>query len=134
MVLLSRQECYKLLTSSCALQLGLGIALEYILDIGIENIWKQIQSLAGMLRDKLRALPGVTLQDKGRLLCGIVSFTLVGSPLRPPPSPSPFNMQSPCGYLWGCAGIVTQAKLHVEEIGRVLHDQHSGCGVHSTSV
>ena len=66
--------------------MGLGIALEYILDIGIDDIWKQIQFLAGMLRDKLRELPGVTVQDKGRLLCGIVSFTLVGAP---PPLPPP---------------------------------------------
>ena len=60
------------------MQLGLGIALEYILDIGIDAIWERVQFLAGMLRDKLAAVPGATVQDKGRLLCGIVSFTLVG--------------------------------------------------------
>lgn len=61
-----------------ALQLGLGIALEYTRDIGIDAIWDRVQFLAGMLRDKLREVPGVTVQDKGRLLCGIVSFTMVG--------------------------------------------------------
>ena len=81
--------CRQLLTESGAMQLGLGIALEYILDIGVDNIWKQIQVLAGTLRDKLRELPGVTVLDKGRLLCGIVSFTLVGFP-------SPSNPHAYC--------------------------------------
>ncbi len=61
------------------LQLGLGMALEYILDIGVEAIWERVQFLAGMLRDKLSEVQGATVQDKGRLLCGIVSFTLVGA-------------------------------------------------------
>lgn len=69
------------MTPSNALQLGLGIALEYIVDVGIDAIWTQVQFLAGMLRDKLHELPAVTVQDKGRLLCGIVSFTLVGGDL-----------------------------------------------------
>ena len=51
------------------------------MDIGIDAIWTQVQFLAGMLRDKLHELPAVTVQDKGRLLCGIVSFTLVGGDL-----------------------------------------------------
>ena len=62
-----------------ALQLGLGIALEYILDIGVDAIWERVQSLAGLLRDELSQLPGATVRDKGHLLCGIVSFTLVSS-------------------------------------------------------
>ena len=48
-----------------------------MLDIGIEAIWEQVQHIAGLLRQKLSEVPGVTVQDKGRLLCGIVSFTLV---------------------------------------------------------
>lgn len=62
-----------------AVQLGLGIALEYILDIGIDAIWQRVQFLAGMLREKLCEVPGATVQDRGRLLCGIVSFTLVSA-------------------------------------------------------
>ena len=59
--------------------MGLGIALQYILDIGIDAIWERVQMLARLLREQLGELPGATVQDKGRLLCGIVSFTLVGA-------------------------------------------------------
>ncbi|KAL3143663.1 hypothetical protein ABBQ38_002458 [Trebouxia sp. C0009 RCD-2024] len=69
---------YELFEMSYAAKLGLGIALEYTRDIGIDAIWDRVQFLAGMLRDKLREVPGVTVQDKGRLLCGIVSFTMDG--------------------------------------------------------
>lgn len=59
-------------------QMGLGIAAEYVLQIGIEAIWDRVQQLAGLLRQQLSSVKGVTVQDRGRLLCGIVSFTMVG--------------------------------------------------------
>ncbi len=59
------------------LQMGLGVAAEYVLEIGIEAIWQRVQQIAGMLRQQLHELKGVTVQDRGRLLCGIVSFTMV---------------------------------------------------------
>ncbi len=58
-------------------QMGLGVAAEYVLEVGIEAIWERIQHIAGMLRQQLQELKGVTVQDRGRLLCGIVSFTMV---------------------------------------------------------
>ena len=58
-------------------QLGLGVAAEYVLKIGIEAIWERIQHIAGILRQQLHGLKGATVQDRGRLLCGIVSFTMV---------------------------------------------------------
>ncbi len=59
------------------LQMGLGVAAEYVLEIGIEAVWERVQHIAGMLRQQLQQLTGVTVQDRGRLLCGIVSFTMV---------------------------------------------------------
>ncbi len=61
------------------LQMGLGVAAEYVLKIGIEAIWERVQHIAGMLRQLLQELKEVTVQDRGRLLCGIVSFTMVRS-------------------------------------------------------
>lgn len=56
------------------------MAVEYLLSLGQEGVWDRIQKLAAQLRQKLAALPGVTVLDRGRTLCGIVSFNLVSSP------------------------------------------------------
>lgn len=63
---------------SPALRLGLGAAVADILRHGQANIWRRIRYLADGLREELQALPGATLRDKGRLRCGIVSFTVDG--------------------------------------------------------
>lgn len=61
-------------------QVGLGVAVEYALELGMPQIWKRIHHLAAQLRRKLQEqLPSITLHDRGRLLCGIVSFTMVRS-------------------------------------------------------
>ena len=82
-------------TACPCLQMGLGLAVEYALQVGMDTIWERVQFLAADLRLKLETVAGVTMQDKGRLLCGIVSFTLV-SPAglnflfpRPPPTTPP---------------------------------------------
>ncbi|CAH0141002.1 aminotransferase class V-fold PLP-dependent enzyme [Pseudomonas brassicacearum] len=58
-----------------AAKLGLGAAVDYALAQGIEPIWQRIQHLAGHLRERLAAIPAITLQDKGPLQSGIVTFT-----------------------------------------------------------
>lgn len=58
--------------------LGLGAAVEYAMSWGLDAIWRRIQHLAGTLRALLADIPGVTLQDRGRLQCGIVTFTVDG--------------------------------------------------------
>ena len=60
------------------LQAGLGVAVQYANELGIDWIWTQVQQLAAELRSKLQSMPGVTVHDRGRSLCGIVSFNKVG--------------------------------------------------------
>ena len=59
------------------MQAGFGIAVEYALSVGLDQIWERVQELAAYLRQRLRQVPGVTVIDKGRRLCGIVSFVQV---------------------------------------------------------
>ncbi|HEV2590540.1 MAG TPA: aminotransferase class V-fold PLP-dependent enzyme [Gaiellaceae bacterium] len=59
-------------------KVGLGVAADYALDIGIEAIWTRIQELAAQLRAKLQALNGVTLLDRGAVLGATVTFTVDG--------------------------------------------------------
>ncbi|MDP9842457.1 aminotransferase class V-fold PLP-dependent enzyme [Streptosporangium lutulentum] len=63
-----------------AAKIGLGVAVGYALDWGIEAIEERVTSLATRLRHQLAQLPGVTVQDRGRRLCGIVTFTVDGVP------------------------------------------------------
>lgn len=61
------------------LQVGLGVAVgEMVEELGIDLVWERIQHLAHVVRRGLRELQGVTVQDHGRQLCGLVSFTVAG--------------------------------------------------------
>ncbi|MGL5858730.1 MAG: aminotransferase class V-fold PLP-dependent enzyme [Angustibacter sp.] len=66
--------------TSYAGKLGLGVAAEYALSWGIDAIATRVSMLAESLRDKLRALGGVRVHDRGRTRCGIVTFTVDGVP------------------------------------------------------
>ncbi len=57
-----------------ALQLGLSSAVQYAQEIGMENIWKQIQYLANYCRAALSELKQVEILDRGKHLGGIVTF------------------------------------------------------------
>jgi cysteine desulfurase / selenocysteine lyase len=61
---------------SYALQLGLGRAIDYALEIGVDRIWERVSGLAATLRDRLAELPGVAIQDLGAVRCGIVTFSV----------------------------------------------------------
>jgi selenocysteine lyase/cysteine desulfurase len=67
--------------SNVAAKLGLGAAINYALDWGLEAIWARVSSLADTLRKRLGELPGVAVRDQGVVRCGIVSFTVEGADL-----------------------------------------------------
>ncbi|MCG8555064.1 MAG: aminotransferase class V-fold PLP-dependent enzyme [Proteobacteria bacterium] len=61
-----------------AATIGLGAAIDYARDLGLDAIESRVVHLAEMLRDRLRALPGVEVLDLGSRRCGIVSFRVRG--------------------------------------------------------
>jgi cysteine desulfurase / selenocysteine lyase len=64
--------------ASYALQLGLGRAIEYALELGIESIWERVRILGNLLRRELAAIDGISVHDLGVTKCGIVTFTADG--------------------------------------------------------
>lgn len=64
--------------SNYSAKLGLGRAIDYALDIGLEEIAAEVGRLAERLRKLLAAIPGLRLHDIGRRQCGIVTFSLDG--------------------------------------------------------
>jgi cysteine desulfurase / selenocysteine lyase len=66
-----------------AAKIGLGVAIDYARAWGIETTWGRIRALAAMLRDRLDAMPGVTVRDLGAERCGIVTFTVEGQEPAP---------------------------------------------------
>jgi len=59
-------------------KVGLGVAVDYALSWGIENIWTRISNLASMIRTNLSNIPHLKLHDLGVHKCGIVTFTVNG--------------------------------------------------------
>ena len=66
---------YENFENNVAGQIGLGVAIGYANELGLDNINRRIRTLADGLRDDLGNIPGVTVRDKGRERCGIVTFT-----------------------------------------------------------
>ncbi len=69
---------FELFENSRALRLGLGKAVEYALNLGMDRISARIRVLAGMLRQELSKIPRVTVRDRGKELSGIVTFSVAG--------------------------------------------------------
>lgn len=64
--------------AAAAMRLGLGVAIEQALALGLDWIAARIALLAGRARDGLARLPGVTVRDLGTVRTGLVSFTVDG--------------------------------------------------------
>lgn len=61
-----------------ASKIGLGVAIDYAMGWGLEEIAFRVRGLAELLRAELGAVPGVEVQDRGVDRCGIVTFTVEG--------------------------------------------------------
>jgi len=59
-------------------RLGLRVAVQHLLDLGVDNVEKTVRGRAAQLRSGLVTTPGVAVHDRGDDLCGIVSFTVDG--------------------------------------------------------
>jgi len=59
-------------------KIGLGVAVDYALEVGVDAIWERIRELAGRLRAALAELDGVTLLDRGEVLGATVVFDVAG--------------------------------------------------------
>lgn len=92
-------------------KIGLGVALDYVLQLGIENVWQRIQPLAERLRQELNAIPGVTVRDLGQVRCGLVTFDVEGrdaSEIRDELARHPINVSS---------SLLPSTRLDMEERG-----------------
>jgi cysteine desulfurase / selenocysteine lyase len=63
-----------------ATKIGLGVAADYALDVGLEAIRNRVRALADELRMRLSALAGVTVHDLGEERSAIVTFAVDGHP------------------------------------------------------
>jgi cysteine desulfurase / selenocysteine lyase len=59
-------------------KIGLGVAADYALTVGLDEIAERVQALAADLRDRLGELTRVDVHDRGLLLGGTVTFTVAG--------------------------------------------------------
>jgi selenocysteine lyase/cysteine desulfurase len=71
---------FELWESDVAARLGLGVAVDYLLALGIGEVEAAVRARAELLRSLLRDLDGVTVADLGRRPSGIVTFSVEGVP------------------------------------------------------
>jgi selenocysteine lyase/cysteine desulfurase len=64
--------------SNVAGKLGMGVAIDYALDLGLDAIWARIFDQAAQLRSRLCEIPGIRVHDLGEVKGGIVTFTMDG--------------------------------------------------------
>lgn len=65
--------------TSYAGKIGLGVAVDYALDLGMPAITRRVTSLGEKLRERL-AESGATVHDLGEQRCGIVTFSVADVP------------------------------------------------------
>jgi selenocysteine lyase/cysteine desulfurase len=76
-----RPDARRFETFECgfAAKIGLGIAVDYARSWDLAAIQARIGALASDLRTRISSLPGARVHDRGRELCGIVTFSLAGA-------------------------------------------------------
>ena len=121
--------------SNCAGKIGLGTAIDYALQWGLETTWSRVFHLGAQLRERLAGLTGVAVRDLGLEKCGIVTFTVEGKrpeEIRSALSEKRINVSvSPAQYTLmdmenrGLKDGVIRASVHYynteEEIDRFCH-------------
>lgn len=73
---------YELWECNIAAQIGLGKAADYAVRQSVELAWARIMKLASGLRERISALPGFTVHDRGSVKSGIVTFSCRGRQAR----------------------------------------------------
>ncbi|WP_394296610.1 aminotransferase class V-fold PLP-dependent enzyme [Nocardiopsis halotolerans] len=63
-------------------QIGLGVAVDYALAVGLEPIRERVGALAEQARDLLGRVAGVRVLDRGPVRSGIVTFAVEGASAR----------------------------------------------------
>ncbi len=63
-----------------AARIGLGVAADYANAWGMAAIAERASGLAGRLRQRLAAEPGIQVHDRGEYLCAIVTFSKADEP------------------------------------------------------
>ncbi|MEM7287125.1 MAG: aminotransferase class V-fold PLP-dependent enzyme [Actinomycetota bacterium] len=74
-------ERYELFESPVAARVGLGVAVRYALDLGLDAIAERSTTLGETLRRRLEEI-GADVHDQGRDRCGIVVFSVPGTDAR----------------------------------------------------
>lgn len=69
---------FELWEHDVAARLGLGAAVDYLLELGPERVEQAVRTRAARLRAGLSGIGGVSVRDPGRDRCGIVTFTAEG--------------------------------------------------------
>jgi len=59
-------------------KIGLGVAIDYALAIGLDEIYARVTTVSTLLRERLADIPRVAVRDVGAERCGIVTFTVEG--------------------------------------------------------
>jgi cysteine desulfurase / selenocysteine lyase len=62
-----------------AAHLGLGVAIDHALELGLDPIARRVSTLAERLRGELGSIDGVEIHDGGSRRAGIVTFTAAGA-------------------------------------------------------
>lgn len=69
---------FELWEHDLAARLGLRVAVDHLLGLGVDQVERRVRGLTAHLRAALATVPGVALHDRGEDLCGIVTFTVAG--------------------------------------------------------
>ena len=64
--------------SNIAAKLGMGAAVDYAMEVGVEAGWQRLRGLGALLRERLASEPGIQVKDLGAVKGGIVMFGVDG--------------------------------------------------------